>query len=1496
MKKIISCLVVFAFMVNSVCYGLAPVAGSLVEDTRTAMRAMADREYLAEKGFGFAKGMEFFEELSYVTSNFKVLPPNNGEEVKIKNWIDVSKSGYPEEMIKGRFFEVLKNEEGGLRGVDIVRAFKLYINIYGNIPMDKIFIETGILLDENGKRNNKAINAAEISIDKTPKGEIDKVILTLDEEYLEGLYEDRNNDKVIYKLVKGEGAQNDEYRYISLFWGRFFNLAMHEVTRISKKTNESANGYYAHVTREGKGEIQINKKEYVREPKKGDGPNDRTKMNSLHIGRRYHLDLKAIKLWEVTSRCMPENFPTKQYNSYFNARAAWLLNTSKWRDEFKAKGYESPGDLAKEWEHLEEWEKMYVLNIASQINYEKDIAVVSPADQDSHPGVKKRPYVEYAEFSIPKNPNIGEIRVWKDKATENKCIVFQYQPVNKQGSKKGRWEALKNSDGTDFSFQLSNGDITSIDQMKGIIYLEEYSDDIRDLGVRSYDRFVDVKESSNYVVPEEGEVVTSDKIRKMLDNYESVIKYDLGNREYDGNLRARQEIDRNNTQKPYTIYVEQFSEESGNWEYVDKKLTSSNSYSFSDMLGTLHYFSESEQQVRVDYSGRINLNARPSAIKRAYENKTNLMVDASVSCIDALAKAEPEVEIEKYDKELVGKILSMNNIAELDQKQIWKIVIALLDFLEAKETENKNFDDIRGLVLALYSTLPEGVYKDDLFGFVFIGLKMPFNNRIVVGRYGGSREARLKAKEELEKKQQELNRKYLPANPIEIAKAAEAIKLLPKKCKEETRLKKLRELMHILRYSGYHEKQKEYIAAAIKFATGLNVTENRELVYGVLDALVREYDVKSPEPKKDLKSLFDSLSDSYKNEGIYAYRYKVFVNEWEELKSYKEKGDNRIVTVQRKIGRMIRILNALSFDYKVKCFPILKAMFNFYTEPLTRTSINELNIFSKNLREELAKREEDVNNILELIDMLKTKTTTKTTTREVVGRANSDNKGKRTNQLVAELLNKAEHPTFLTRGLPRIGDIHVEKEDSELIFMIYTNDGWKKLTDEDMYYNVGEVEMFTQQREEVLVTYSTGKATYKFDHLIRERVKENDAEYDKRMNRLAKYEALNEALDILLAIEDWQQYQRLTSDLDRVLLLILNEDFTRSEKEKLTSKAVEIAIKFKITKTKVPNDNARTEKEKAVNEKNLAHNAVIGNIHSMLQSLRKSPGMQKSIYDWAEATNKQKSREVVGRSNGTDVSEEQETIRETYKYILGLGSDMGPASRSEDKPLSDIEQTAMDTLIGQMDAKQIHIFIANDPGDGVAQEKLSDDMDKAIKSVNKNIENRGGIGKLYVEIQTPERILARMEDGKRDKDRKYIVIASGKELEAFNKAVNEKDDNAYRMRDVRLINMQMPDAEISSEAGFTYRVKAIFVATMARLVDGKNKMMLDQLKDYITPMAEEATETEINEMIKNLITDDSEDMEKVKTRIENTVKGVSLKLINTLREQLHILKRFAVMA
>ncbi len=367
MRKLFSLIVCCIFLFDSVSFALStsPASSDSIIDgseSRDAMRMGALREFLDKKGPGFEFSKNFYPEIPEdVLEKFK----DQTGEITIQ---DLGEGDYPAEWNESIFFDAIEKSKffvdvdvDFLEGVSpstitIEEAFRKYINVFGQVPEDKIYIK---VIDLAAKYpNEKGIAICETEILGKGKEFAGALVVYLDKNYLKGLEELRRNDKLITMNVSELGGEPNT-RTFSLFWGTIFSTAMHEVTRLSKHTGKTTyrDGNLGHITwfTEAEQFFTI----------KGDRLQDDSEIITVQTGRRYMLVNKATRLWEVTSRCFPY-FTTKNNNGIFNDRSRWILGGDKELDDF----YGKAGALSEEFDYLSDDEKNFVWALASRINKE----------------------------------------------------------------------------------------------------------------------------------------------------------------------------------------------------------------------------------------------------------------------------------------------------------------------------------------------------------------------------------------------------------------------------------------------------------------------------------------------------------------------------------------------------------------------------------------------------------------------------------------------------------------------------------------------------------------------------------------------------------------------------------------------------------------------------------------------------------------------------------------------------------------------------------------------------------------------------------------------------------------------------------------------------------------------------------------------------------------------------------------------------------------------
>jgi len=260
----------------------------------------------------------------------------------------------------------------------------------------------------------------------------------------------------------------------------------------------------------------------------------------------------------------------------------------------------------------------------------------------------------------------------------------------------------------------------------------------------------------------------------------------------------------------------------------------------------------------------------------------------------------------------------------------------------------------------------------------------------------------------------------------------------------------------------------------------------------------------------------------------------------------------------------------------------------------------------------------------------------------------------------------------------------------------------------------------------------------------------------------------------------------------------------------------------------------------------------------------------------------------------------EDVAEDLGSYIMKLMADKGPAA---DISLTENQTKALWTMFRQVQDQKISILIANDSTVTTKGVRLYQKTKEFIKKMISKMAWKDQDGHIEMKVATTKSISKQLK--KKKAGYKYIVIAAGEELRAIHSLINNEQSRlASDMKDVRLLNMEIPAPSsgviISERAVLAYQVKALMIALQARVLDSESDeyaFMRAQLETMLRPMlGANPTKKDIANIMDNLDTKKEETSEQVQKRINNTVKGKTLKLINTLQDQIEVTRMFGRMA
>ena len=331
MKKYISLIIAFMFLVNNIAYGLGVAPGSHVPATRNAVLTMAQKKVLVKRG----PGMKALQHYPY-GSGFEGEQFLSGEDR-----IDIRKAPYNVDFnVTADYADLPEGWKNNplLQQTDLIDAFEYFRDNEACIPASKLEIKKGYFTVKEGELPIDVIH-------KTKEGE-EKYILIIHEDFVDKWNQLREKD-VWFKANIGT-AQEPDMRTVSVAWGVFYRVAKHVMGDLDGEAFKA--GTFKLKSPEGFGHLWYDGKEIREEGE------DKANIPS----GQYGLINEAIWAWFLTV-----NFgdPTRRSNNIFQKRLEWILDDEN-EDAEELGLYKEFPSLVGDEENLKA-----VVAIACAINY-----------------------------------------------------------------------------------------------------------------------------------------------------------------------------------------------------------------------------------------------------------------------------------------------------------------------------------------------------------------------------------------------------------------------------------------------------------------------------------------------------------------------------------------------------------------------------------------------------------------------------------------------------------------------------------------------------------------------------------------------------------------------------------------------------------------------------------------------------------------------------------------------------------------------------------------------------------------------------------------------------------------------------------------------------------------------------------------------------------------------------------------------------------------------
>ncbi|MBU1784490.1 MAG: hypothetical protein KKG95_04030, partial [Candidatus Omnitrophica bacterium] len=355
MKKLISLIVVFTFLVHNIAYGLGISPGSQNPATKNEMLTIAQKQLLTERGAGMEALQDYPDSDGFEGSQFLT-----GE-----NQIDVREAPYNVDFNVTTDYDNLPEgweKNPLLQETNLIDAFKHFMEYEAHIPADKLEIRKEYFTYRKGEL------PIDVILEKKEDGE-EKYILIIHEDFVNQWDQLRAKDKDVWFKANIGTEKEPVRRTVSVAWGVFFRVAKHVMGDLDGKAYNKE-GTFKLKSPEGFGHLWYDGTE-IRKAGEDEA--------NIPSGR-YGLINEAIWAWFVTVNSAE---PTTRSNTIFRARLEWILE-AKNADAKELELYKEFPSITGDTEKIKA-----VVAIASAINYAASGKKIDLSKIEKKTGIKK---------------------------------------------------------------------------------------------------------------------------------------------------------------------------------------------------------------------------------------------------------------------------------------------------------------------------------------------------------------------------------------------------------------------------------------------------------------------------------------------------------------------------------------------------------------------------------------------------------------------------------------------------------------------------------------------------------------------------------------------------------------------------------------------------------------------------------------------------------------------------------------------------------------------------------------------------------------------------------------------------------------------------------------------------------------------------------------------------------------------------------------------------